>query len=163
MGTTEIVLIALIGCGATALLDAWLMLLRRLGVPTLDLAMLGRWAGHLRRGRLRHATIGKAPPVRHETALGWLLHYAIGIVFAAMLVALAGIDWLRSPRLAPAVAFGLATVAAPLFVMQPAMGAGFAASKTPAPLRNCLRSVANHIVFGCALYLCARLGAELVG
>lgn len=163
MEMNEIVLIALIGCGATALLDAWLMLLRRLGVPTLDLAMLGRWAGHLRRGRLRHATIGKAPPVRHETALGWLLHYAIGIVFAAMLVALAGVDWLKSPRLAPAVAFGLATVAAPLFVMQPAMGAGFAASNTPAPLRNCLRSVANHIVFGFALYLCARVGAEVVG
>ena len=76
-------------------------------------------------------------------------------------VALAGVDWLKSPRLAPAVAFGLATVAAPLFVMQPAMGAGFAASKTPAPLRNCLRSIANHGVFGLGLYLSAALIAAL--
>jgi len=155
----EIVAIVLIGCGATALLDAWLALLRRLGVPTLGMALLGRWIGHLLRGRLRHAAIGKARPVRHETTYGWIVHYAIGIGFAAALVALVGIDWLRDPTLAPALAFGFATVAAPLFVMQPAMGAGIAASRTPTPLRNCLRSIANHILFGLALYLCARLVA----
>ena len=158
----EIIAIVLIGCGATALLDAWLALLRRLGMPTLGMALLGRWIGHLLRGRLRHAAIGKARPVRHETAFGWIAHYAIGIGFAAALVALAGIDWLRDPKLAPALAFGFATVVAPLFVMQPAMGAGIAASRTPAPLRNCLRSVANHILFGFALYLCARLVAGVV-
>ena len=156
----EIIAIVLIGCGATALLDAWLALLRRLGVPTLGMALLGRWIGHLLRGRLRHAAIGKARPVRHETAYGWIVHYAIGIGFAAILVALAGTGWLHDPKLAPALAFGLATVIAPLFVMQPAMGAGFAASRTPAPLRNCLRSVANHILFGFALYLCARLAGQ---
>ena len=30
-----------------------------------------------------------------------------------------------------------------------------AASKTPAPVRNCLRSLANHAVFGLGLYLAA--------
>jgi hypothetical protein len=50
---------------------------------------------------------------------------------------------------------GVVTVVMPLFVMQPAMGAGFAASKTPAPLKSCLRSVANHSVFGCGLYIAA--------
>lgn len=159
--TNETIAIVLIGCGATALLDAWLMLLRRLGVPTLGMALLGRWAGHLLRGRLRHASIGKARPLRHEAAVGWAVHYAIGIGFAALLVALAGVRWLHAPTLPPALVFGLATVVAPLFVMQPAMGAGFAASKTPAPLPNCLRSVANHLLFGCALYLCARLVAHL--
>ena len=37
----------------------------------------------------------------------------------------------------------------------PAMGAGFAASRTPTPLKNCLRSLANHTVFGFGLYLSA--------
>jgi hypothetical protein len=50
-------------------------------------------------------------------------------------------------------------VVAPLFVMQPAMGSGFAASKTPTPLKNCLRSLANHTVFGLGLYASALLVA----
>jgi hypothetical protein len=44
-----------------------------------------------------------------------------------------------------------------LFVMQPAMGSGFAASRTPTPLKNCLRSLANHTVFGLGLYVSAVL------
>jgi hypothetical protein len=64
-------------------------------------------------------------------------------------------DWAQSPTVLPAVLVGMATVAAPLFVMQPAMGSGFAASRTPTPLRNCLRSFANHTVFGFGLYLAA--------
>ncbi|KCV60573.1 DUF2938 family protein, partial [Bordetella bronchiseptica] len=34
-----------------------------------------------------------------------------------------------------------------------ALGAGFASSRTPTPLRNCLRSVLAHAVFGLGLYL----------
>ncbi|MFY3382693.1 DUF2938 domain-containing protein [Paracidovorax sp. MALMAid1276] len=143
----------LIGVGATAVMDTWLALLQRLGVPTLNFAFIGRWVGHLLRGRFAHAAIAKAAPIRGETAWGWLTHYAVGMGFAMVLVAIQGTDWVRSPTLLPAVALGIGTVAAPLFVMQPAMGAGFAASRTPTPLRNCLRSLANHTVFGFGLYL----------
>jgi hypothetical protein len=149
--------VVLIGVGATAVMDGWLMVLKRLGIPTLNFAMLGRWVGRLFAGQFAHAAIGKAQPVTGELALGWLFHYATGIVFAGVLVALQGAAWLAAPTMLPAVAVGLATVAAPLFVMQPAMGAGFASSKTPTPLKNCLRSVANHTVFGLGLYLSASL------
>lgn len=155
----EIVKVMLIGIGATAVMDAWLMLLKRSGVPTLNFAMIGRWAGHLTRGTFAHAAIAKSPPVPGELALGWLMHYAIGIAFAALLVAVQGLQWTGNPTLLPALAVGMATVAAPLFVMQPAMGAGIASSKTPTPLKNCLRSVANHTVFGLGLYLAAALTA----
>ena len=74
---------------------------------------------------------------------------------AALLVALQGSGWLQSPTLWPALAFGVGTGAVPLFVMQPAMGLGFAARKTPAPLKNCARSLTNHAVFGAGLYLAA--------
>ena len=156
-------LVVLTGVGATAFMDAWLALLRRVGVRGLDFALIGRWVGHLLRGRLAHPGIAKSPPVRGELALGWLVHYATGIAFAALLVVVQGAEWLRGPSLLPALAVGVATVAAPLFVMQPAMGAGFAASKTPAPLRNCARSVANHAVFGAGLYLSAVLIAWIAG
>ncbi|GAB2874368.1 DUF2938 domain-containing protein [Pseudoduganella ginsengisoli] len=155
----EIVNVVLIGIGATAVMDAWLMLLKRLGVPTLNFAFIGRWAGHLVRGTFAHAAIAKSAPVKGELALGWLMHYAIGIAFSVLLVLVQGLQWTAHPTLLPAVAVGLATVAAPLLVMQPAMGAGIASSKTPTPLKNCLRSVANHTVFGLGLYMAASLTA----
>jgi len=151
--------VALIGVGATALMDAWLLLLGRMGVRTLDMALIGRWVGHLARGTLMHAAIARAGPIRAERALGWLAHYGVGVAFAGLLVGSQDIEWARHPTLLPAVVFGVGSVVAPLFVMQPAMGAGFAASRTPTPLKNCFRSLANHAVFGVALYLAASVTA----
>jgi hypothetical protein len=149
--------IALIGIGATAVMDVWLTFLKRMGVQTLDFAFIGRWVGHLFRGRFAHASIKKAQPIPGELMLGWFTHYAIGIAFAWLLVGIYGINWTSNPSLLPAVLVGMSTVVAPLFVMQPAMGSGFAASKTPTPLKNCIRSVVNHTVFGLGLYLSAFL------
>jgi hypothetical protein len=147
--------IVLIGIGATMVMDAWLLVLRRAGVPTLNFALLGRWAGHVVRGRWFHDGIARSAPIEHELLLGWSVHYATGVVFAALAASLLGMEWVRQPALLPAVAIGLATVIAPLFVMQPAMGAGVASSRTPAPLRNCLKGAANHLAFGGGLYLAA--------
>jgi hypothetical protein len=150
-----IVRIVLVGAGATAVLDGWLMLLTRLGIQTLNFAMIGRWAGHLVRGTFTHPAIGKAQPIPGELAIGWLIHYAVGVAFAGLLTSLRGVAWMQAPSLLPALAVGVCTVAMPLFVMQPAMGLGFAASRTPAPLKNCMRSLSNHSVFGLGLYLSA--------
>ncbi len=147
--------IALVGIGATLVLDTWLALLQRLGVPTLNFALLGRWVGHASRGRVYQPAIARAAPVHGEWALGWIAHYAIGIAFAAVLAGVQGHSWTQDPSLLPALAVGISTAAAPLFVMQPAMGAGFAASKTATPLKNCLRSVVNHAVFGLGMYVAA--------
>ncbi|MBK0393820.1 DUF2938 domain-containing protein [Ramlibacter algicola] len=146
---------AAIGVGATAVMDLWLVLLRRLGVPTMDFALIGRWAGHLAKGQVRHDKIARSPAIPGERALGWAVHYATGVAFAAVLVLTQGTPWTAQPTLVPALLTGFATVAAPLLVMQPSMGAGIAASKTPTPLRNVARSVANHTVFGIGLYLAA--------
>lgn len=151
--------VAFIGIGATAVMDLWLMFIQRMGVPTLNFALIGRWAGHLLEGRFSHPAIGKAAPVRGELVWGWVTHYAVGVGFAGLLVAAKGTAWASNPTLGPAVAVGFFTVLIPLFVMQPAMGAGFASSKTPTPLKNCLRSMVNHTVFGFGLYLSAAFGA----
>lgn len=151
----DIALVALIGIGATGVMDLWVLLLKALNVPTLNFAFVGRWVGHGLRGKWSHDAIARAEPIEHELALGWLTHYAVGIAFAGVLVAIAGTAWTRSPSLMPALGVGLATVVAPLFVMQPAMGAGIAGSRTPSPARNRLRSVANHAAFGVGLYLAA--------
>lgn len=149
----------LIGIGATMLFDVWQLLLKVLKVPTLNFAYLGRWVGHGLRGQWTHTAIAKAAPVPRELALGWVAHYAIGVVFAALLLGVFGLDWAHDPSVLPALGFGALTVAAPLFVMQPAMGAGFASTKTPTPIRNVLKSVINHAVFGVALYATAQATA----
>lgn len=153
---------ALIGAGATATMDVWATILRRFGVPSLNFAFLGRWLGHLPEGRWFHAKIADVAPVRGELALGWVAHYAIGITFAALLLAVFGLSWARSPNLWPALFIGVVTVVAPLFLLQPALGLGVASLKTPRPAFNSLKSLMTHVVFGLGLFLAARASASLV-
>ena len=86
----EILQVVLIGAGATLVMDIWLLALKRMGVQTLNFALIGRWVGHLFYGRVAHSAIGKSWPIPHEAALGWLTHYAVGIGFAALLLAASG-------------------------------------------------------------------------
>lgn len=151
--------VAAIGIGATIIMDIWLMVLKRLGVPTLDFGFVGRWVGHLLRGQIAHDSIRQSPRIPGELVWGWLTHYAVGIAFAGLLVAVQGPAWAQHPSLVPAVVVGMCTVAAPLLVMQPAMGSGVASSRTPTPLKNCLRSLVNHTVFGLGMYVSAALVA----
>jgi hypothetical protein len=152
----------LIGAGATLVIDIWALLLKRFGIPSLNFAFLGRWIGHLPRGQWFHQSIAKAAPVRGELWLGWLAHYSIGITFAALLLAVEGLVWARRPTVLPALTMGVVTVLAPLFILQPAMGAGIASSKTPRPVFNALKSLATHTVFGLGLYLAALAAAWLI-
>ena len=146
----------LIGLGGAAFMDVWGLVLRRgFNIPTLDYALLGRWIGHFPRRRFVHARIAAAEPIGGERPLGWLAHYAIGVTFALLLLAIWGVDWLRHPTMLPALAIGLGTIVAPWFVMQPAMGAGVAGTRSPSPRATRLRNLATHAVYGVGLYLTA--------
>jgi hypothetical protein len=143
----------LIGVGATAVMDIWAAARKRLlGIPPLDYGLVGRWLAHLARGRFRHDPIAVSPPVQGERLIGWIAHYLIGIAFAAALLALWGLDWARHPTVGPALIVGIGSVAAPFFLMQPGMGAGVAASRTPRPAAARLHSLATHGIFGLGLY-----------
>jgi hypothetical protein len=147
---------AAIGTGASLLMDLWNLLLRRaFGIPSLDYCLLGRWLRHMPDGRLRHASINGAPARSFECAVGWIAHYSIGISLALGFVWVAPAHWLARPTLLPALLYGIATVVFPFFVMQPALGLGLAASKTPHPTQARLKSLGTHVVFGVGLYLCA--------
>jgi hypothetical protein len=149
-----------IGMGATAFMDAYAWIQKRLfGVPSLDYAMVGRWLGHMREGRFTHDAIGRARPVRGERAMGWIAHYAIGVVFAAAFLGLWGHEWALDPTLWPALGFGTATVLAPFLILQPGMGAGVAAARTPQPNVARRRSLVAHVSFGFGLYLAAQVNA----
>lgn len=147
---------SLIGIGATALMDIWGAVRHPLfGFPRLDYALLGRWFGHMLEGQFHHDAIANATPVRGERLIGWTMHYLIGISFAALLLAVWGLAWLQHPTIGPALLVGIGTVAAPLLIMQPAMGAGIAASRTRRPNAARLQSLLTHTVYGLGLYLAA--------
>jgi hypothetical protein len=133
--------------------DLWAVVRTRLfGVAPPDFGLVGRWLAHVARGRFRHDSIAGAPRVRGERAIGWIGHYLIGISFAAVLIGTWGIEWLGQPSLGPALFVGIVTVVAPYFVLQPGMGAGIAASRTPRPATARLHSLVTHAIFGLGLY-----------
>jgi hypothetical protein len=153
----------LIGIGATAVMDLYSIFLKRFfGVLPLDYKLFGRWLGHLPSGRFAHESIFQASPVQGELIIGWCAHYLIGITFAALLLAIWGLEWAHSPSLFPALFIGIVTIVAPFFILQPGMGAGIAASKTPQPNIARLKSLGAHSAYGFGLYFAALLTAMFI-
>lgn len=145
-----------VGLGATLFMDLWAVFLKRaFSVPSANYCLVGRWLRHMTDGVFRHPSIAKAEKKPAECTVGWIAHYAIGAVFALVLVSLATPQWLRSPTLMPALIFGIVTVAIPFFVMHPSFGLGLASSRAPNPTQARLRSLMSHAVFGVGLYVSA--------
>lgn len=148
----------LIGLGATLTFDLWALFLKyAFKVTPSNICLVGRWLRYMPEGTFKHANIASAPQKSAECTVGWIAHYMIGVTFAIVFVALVGNNWLQHPTLMPAIIFGVVTVVAPFFIMQPSFGLGFAASKMPNPMQARLRSLMNHTAFGVGLYLFALL------
>ena len=153
----------LIGLGATLTFDLWAQFLKRaFKITPSNICLVGRWLRYMPEGIFTHANIVSAPKKSAECTVGWIAHYMIGITLAIAFVALAGTKWLQHPTPVPAIVFGVVTVLAPFFIMQPSFGFGFAASKTPNPAQARLRSVMNHAAFGVGPYLFALLVNRLL-
>jgi hypothetical protein len=154
----------LIGTGATATMDLWSVLRKMwFGVPMPDYGMVGRWLAYLPRGRFRHDPIAATAPVRGEAAIGWISHYLIGMVLAALLLFSVGPDWVSAPTAGAALLAGACTVAAPYFILQPGMGLGIAARRARNPATARLHSLVTHLVFGFGLYLTAQARVVTTG
>ncbi|MDP2801967.1 MAG: DUF2938 domain-containing protein [Phreatobacter sp.] len=147
-----------IGVAATALLDLWALFLQRVfAVAPPNWAMVGRWVGHLPQGRFIHDDIGRSAPVSNERVIGWIFHYAVGIAFAAVLLAVWGLGWARVPTLVPALIVGYVTIGCGWFILQPGMGAGIAASRRDNAMQIRMLNILGHTVFGLGLYFAALL------
>lgn len=149
----SLLFIIIIGVGATAVMDLWGIIRKPLlGIPPPNYGMVGRWIAYMAQGQFRHKAIAASSPLPGEHIIGWTAHYLTGIVFAALLIGIFGESWIHNPTIGPALAVGIGTVAAPFLLMQPAMGAGIAASRTQNPAANRLQSLVTHMVFGLGLY-----------
>lgn len=144
----------LMGLGATLVFDLWGWLLKAVfKIAPSNICLVGRWLRYMAEGTFTHANITAAPRKRAECTVGWIAHYTIGVMFALGFVAWMGKGWLEHPTPLPALLYGVVTVLAPFCIMQPAMGLGFAASKTVHPWQARVRSGMNHAAFGAGLYL----------
>ncbi|MFN7990129.1 MAG: DUF2938 family protein [Thermoanaerobaculia bacterium] len=156
--------VAVVGVGATLVMDLWNLFLKAaFGIPSLDLCLLGRWVGHMPAGTFRHERIGSAAPKAGECVIGRVAHYGIGVGLAAALALLTSGECLLHPAILPALFFGLVTVVFPFFLMQPALGLGLASARTPDPARARVKSLMSHAAFGLGLYVAALPVARYLG
>jgi hypothetical protein len=145
-----------IGTGATLVMDLWTLLLRYgFNIPSLNYCMVGRWFCHMKDGVFHHSKIATASSKTAECVVGWIAHYVIGIIYAAILILPTHGKWLQLPSVTPAVMLGLFTVIFPFLVMQPALGLGVAAGKTAKPGSARVKTLLTHTVFGMGLYVAA--------
>ena len=142
------------GLLATGAMDLWALLLNRFaGEPLPNWAMPGRWLGHLPRRTIFHNAIDEAEPISGELHLGWAFHYAVGVFYGIALAMIMGPDWLDHPTFLPALVFSILTVGFGWFLLQPGMGLGWAASKTPDPWRVRVMNLVAHAVFALGLWV----------
>jgi hypothetical protein len=121
--TLSLISTILMGLGATLTFDLWgLFLKRAFQIAPANICLVGRWPRYMPTGTFVHSNIAAVPSRSAECTIGWLAHYTIGVTFASVFVAVAGPDWLQHPTLMPAIVFGVVTVLAPFFIMQPSRG-----------------------------------------
>jgi hypothetical protein len=150
--------ILLLGFGATLFMDLWSWIQRNiLKIPTLNYALVARWVLYMPQGKFKHSPIMKSNPMRGERILGWFLHYFIGVVFAAGLIVLVGRTWFSEPSISLGLLTGIITLVFPFFIIQPCLGLGVAASKTPTPWKARTLSLLTHSSYGLGLYITASI------
>jgi len=146
-------LVLLVGVIATLIGDLWQ---QGLGVATrkqtADWGLVGRWFLAMCKGRFRHERPDALPAFAGDVALGWLVHYVVGIAYSALYfvsLLLVGVQ----PGLGSALLFALLTLAAPFLWMKPSMGLGWCGSRLPKPLFGQFVTVSTHLSFGVGMYL----------
>jgi hypothetical protein len=150
--------ILVMGITATVAIDLWATFANRtLGWPRTNWGMVGRWIGHMRDGQFTHISIASSPPIVHEAILGWVFHYVVGCIYAALYLTYTNIVHMGRPTLVSAVMFGLVTTLSPWLLMQPALGLGLFASKAPRPTLVRMQNLIIHTIFGLALYYSYRV------
>jgi len=148
-----------VGIIATLATDLWLGMLQIVGAPPANWALVGRWVALMPRGVFVHRPIAATPSVRGELAVGWGFHYVVGVAYAALYLAITRLVFASGPTLISALVFAIALLVAPWLVMQPALGLGFFAARTPHPSVTRIINISGHAAFGVGLYL----GVILIG
>jgi Protein of unknown function (DUF2938) len=150
----EVVIQAIVaGVIATIAIDIWATFANKILMwPRTNWAMVGRWVGHISRGKFKHDQISLAQPIENESVIGWGFHYLVGVLYAFLYFAYVFLVLDGVPTLVSALVFGVVTVLSPWFLMQPGLGLGICAVKAPRANLIRLQNFIIHSLFGIALY-----------
>ncbi len=152
-----------IGLLATVLIDVWALGLRvAFKLPTTNWAMVGRWFGHLSNGKFVHNAIADAAPVSGEVLAGWVIHYAIGLIYGVLYLWFMGDIVGQAPSLFSAIGFSAVLLLAPWFIMQPCLGQGIFARRAQNPSLVRSINISVHVVFGIGMYIGWRLLSQWI-
>lgn len=143
----------ILGLVATLFMDIFAWLREKLfQIKPLNYAFVGRWFLYWVEGKFIHDNIVKTPPKKLEYFWGWSIHYFTGFIFAYLYLMISQTYSLHGSFIYILI-FALCTTLIPFILMQPALGFGFFARKTPQPLVSIKNSLIAHATFGVGLYL----------
>lgn len=146
------------GVLGTVAMDSLNHLFARTGILSkIDVATIGRMCAGWVRGRLRYRHPGEMEEVANEKIYGFLTHYGIGVAFALIFVL--GWELLVGGPASPAwaLAYGVATTVASLFLVYPSMGLGLFGRRSPEGIKSPLSSLANHVFYGVGMAVAVAL------
>ncbi|WP_234901927.1 DUF2938 domain-containing protein [Agrobacterium rubi] len=144
------------GIGGTMFMDVWAIILHRFfHQPAPNWGPVGRWFWHLPKGTVFHDNIARAAHYEHEVALGWISHYAVGIIYGVLLAVIVPSGWFAAPTFLLPWIVGIITVGAGWFLLQPGLGIGWAASKTPNPNKVRALNLIAHTIFALGMFVTA--------
>jgi hypothetical protein len=143
----------IIGLCGTVLMDIWALALNRIaGVPMANWGNVGRWVAHLGNGKVFHDNIANAHPALNETAIGWVFHYSVGLIYGVAFVLMAGQSWMADPGFVTVLIFAIVTITAGWFLLHPGLGLGIGLSRTPNPWKARFMGLIAHTWFGVGMW-----------
>jgi uncharacterized membrane protein YeaQ/YmgE (transglycosylase-associated protein family) len=147
------------GVLGTLAMDSLNHLVARTGMLSkIEVGMIGRMAVGWAHGRFRYRHPSEMKQVANEMLYGYVTHYTIGVGLAVPYVL--GWDLLVGGPASPgwALAYGVATTVASLFLVYPSMGLGVFGRRSPDGIRAPLSSLANHLFYGMGMAVAVALG-----
>ncbi|XQF91582.1 DUF2938 family protein (plasmid) [Pseudoalteromonas espejiana] len=77
---------------------------------------LVRWVGHMKSGQFYQPALPKAEKIPGELAIGWVVHYLIGITYGLILMVCVNTQWLDLPTILPALLVAWFGIVAPFLL-----------------------------------------------
>ena len=146
--------VVIVGLGACVIFDVWQQIFHRVtSIPPSDWSMVGRWAINLvTSSQLVTHNLESQPERKGELWVGWLVHYIIAIIYAAIFMLLMEAHILNA-EFADGLLYGVVSVVVPWLFFMPCLGKGVMGRLTPNPMLVCGLALMMHSIFGAAIGL----------
>ena len=144
----------LAGIIATVLFDIYQIALNyAYGINKTKWYLVGRYFIGLKNNKYFREDLTNDSSEKHELIYGYLIHYAIGIIYGFFYI-LINIIFYEEPSILIALVFGFTTILGALCIMMPfAYNLGFFASKSDEKNILIVQGLLAHFVFGTGLFI----------